>query len=275
MIKIMVDSSSDYREKGKIDLFIPMSVNIDGKEYKDGIDLDNDTFYSLLKDCKEFPKTSQPSPDDFIKVFERVKEDKDELIYFSLSSALSGTYQSAVIAKSIVEYNNIYIVDTKNASHMIIFLVEYARNLVAEGYAAADIAEKCEELKGKIKVFAGVDTLEYLKRGGRISKTLAMVGTLANIKPLITVTPSGEVDSAGKGLGVAKAIQMISEKVCKFEFDENFPIYSLYTYGEENCEKLEEKLKANGINITERKQIGSTIGVHLGPGVYGVCFVIK
>ena len=275
MIKIMVDSSSDYREEGKTELFIPMSVNIDGKEYKDGIDLDNDTFYSLLSSCKEFPKTSQPSPDDFIKVFEKVKEDNDELIYFSLSSALSGTYQSAVIAKSIVEYDNIYIVDTKNASHMISFLVENARNLVAEGYAADDIAEKCEELKGKIKVFAGVDTLEYLKKGGRISKTLAMIGTLANIKPLITVTPAGEVDSAGKGLGVAKAIQMISEKAGKFEIDENFPVYSLYTYGEENCEKLEEKLKTNGINISERKQIGSTIGVHLGPGVYGVCFVIK
>ena len=275
MIKIMVDSSSDYREEGKAELFIPMSVNIDGKEYKDGIDLDNDTFYSLLSSCKEFPKTSQPSPDDFIKVFEKIKEDNDELIYFSLSSALSGTYQSAVIAKSIVEYDNIYIVDTKNASHMISFLVEHARNLVAEGYAADDIAEKCEELKGKIKVFAGVDTLEYLKKGGRISKTLAMIGTLANIKPLITVTPAGEVDSAGKGLGVAKAIQMISEKAGKFEIDENFPVYSLYTYGEENCEKLEEKLKTNGINISERKQIGSTIGVHLGPGVYGVCFVIK
>lgn len=275
MIKIMVDSSSDCREKGKFDLFIPMAINIDGKEYKDGIDLDNDTFYSMLTSSEEFPKTSQPSPDDFIKIFEKIKEDKDELLYFSLSSALSGTYQSAKIAKSIVDYDNIYIVDSKNATHMIVFLADYAKSLIEKGMSASDIAKKCEEFKCKIKAFAGVDTLEYLKKGGRIGKASAMIGTLANIKPIITVNPDGEIDSAGKGLGFAKAVQIIADKVEKIEIDENFPVYSLYTFGEENCIKLEEKLKTYGINISGRKQIGSTIGTHLGAGVYGVCFVVK
>ena len=273
MIKIMVDSASDCRNNDIYDLFIPMTINIDGKEYHDGIDLDNDTFYTLLQGCKEFPRTSQPSPDDFVKIFEQIKEDEDELIYFSISSALSGTYQSANIAKAMVEYDNIYIVDSKNASHMIGILARYAKSLISDGLTAEEIVQKCEKLKVKIKIFAGVDTLEYLKRGGRIGKASAMVGTLANIKPIVTVSPDGEVDVAGKALGFGKAVQSIVEKVKSLKIDRNFPIFSLYTYGEENCIKLEEKLKSEGITIDKRLQVGSTIGTHVGPGVYGICFI--
>lgn len=275
MIKIMVDSASDCYGTDLYDLFVPIRVNIGGKEYQDGVSLDRDTFYRLLAETEEFPQTSQPSPDDFLTHFEQVKAEGDELIYFTLSGALSGTYQSANIAKAMVEYEGIHLVDSKTASHMIGLLAQYAKDLIAEGLSAEEIVEKCEELKGKIRLFAGVDTLEYLKRGGRIGKAAALVGTLANIKPIITVSAEGEVDAVGKTLGFGRAVQTIADKVKTFEIDERFPICSLYTYREENCIKLEEKLKADGRTVAKRLQIGSAIGTHVGPGVYGVFFVEK
>ncbi len=275
MIKIMVDSASDCRNNEIYDFFIPMAINVGGKEYLDGKNLDNETFYSLLTTSKEFPQTSQPSPGDFAEYFEQIKETGDELIYFAISSGLSGTYQSANIAKDMVEYERIYIIDSRTASHMIGLLAKHAKKLIGEGKSAIEVVETCEELKGRIRLFAGLDTLEYLKRGGRIGKASALVGTLANIKPIIRVSEEGIVDPVGKALGVPRAIQMIADKMKEDEIDENFPICTLYTYGEENVDKLEKKLAGDGYSIAERLQIGSTIGTHVGPGVYGVFYVAK
>ena len=275
MIKIMIDSSADCRNPELYDIFVPISVNIDGKDYLDGVDLGSDAFYNLLASAKEFPHTSQPSPDYFLKNFEKAKADGDEIIYFALSSALSGTYQSACIAKDMVEYDGVYVVDTQNATHMIEILLRYANKLITDGFSAKEIFEKCEEVKTRIRVYAGVDTLEYLVKGGRVRRTAGFVGTLANIKPIITVTVDGRVEAIGKALGFAKAVQTVVDKVKKFEVDEEFPVRTLYTYGEENCDKLEDKLKENGYEIEGRDQIGPTIGTHLGNGVYGVYFVEK
>ncbi|MBQ9993306.1 MAG: DegV family EDD domain-containing protein [Clostridia bacterium] len=140
MIKVMVDSASDCRSReGIYDIFVPISVNIDGKEYFDGVDIDNDTFYDLLLGTKAFPSTSQPSPEAFIKHFERIRDDGDELIYFAISSALSGTYQGACIAKDMVGYDGIHIIDTITATHMIGVLAGYAKQLIAQGMSASEI----------------------------------------------------------------------------------------------------------------------------------------
>lgn len=275
MIKFMVDSSADMRENDLYDIMLPINVNISGEDYLDGVNLDNDTFYSLLTGSDEFPKTSQPSPQSFIDIFEKVKTDGDELIYFALSSKLSGTYQCAVMAKEMVDCEGIYIIDTKTATHMIRVLLSYANLLRKGDISAQEIVQRCEDMKSKVKVLAGLDTLEYLKRGGRLSKTSATVGTLANIKPVITVTDEGEVAAIGKALGKIKAIQFIINKMKSYKLNEDFPIYTLYTYGEENCELLEEKLNAEGYDFSKRLQVGSTIGAHVGPGVYGVLFVVR
>lgn len=274
MIKIMVDSASDANVN-EFDYFVPITVQINGKEYKDGVELDRDSFYDLLLNSKEFPRTSQPSPDSFAEIFEQIKSSGDELIYFSLSSGLSGTYQSATIAKNMVGYDKIYIIDTKCLTHMIGILGNHAKALIEKGFKATEIVEICEELKDKIKVFAGVDTLEYLQKGGRIGKASALLGTIANIKPLVTTSPEGGVDAAGKALGFQRAVQALVEKVKSFNVDTSFPVYLIYSVGEDNCLKLEEKLTSEGFKITERRQVGSTIGAHVGPGVYGVIFVSK
>ena len=276
MIKFMVDSASDCRkEDAFVDYFIPIAINIDGTEYLGGVDLDSDTFYEKLKTAKEFPKTAQPAPQTFLDAFNEVKKAGDELIYFSISSGLSGTYQGAQIAKEMVGYEKIYIVDSRAASHLIGMQVHYAAKLREEGLDAEAIVEKCEKLKTRIKVFAGLDTLEYLYKGGRLSRTSAAVGSIANIKPIITVSPEGTVDSIGKCIGKMRSMQFIMDKLTAFEVDESFPLYSLYTCGTENCEALEQKLQENGYSVADRLQIGPAIGTHVGPGVYAVLFVTK
>lgn len=273
MIRIMVDSASDCG-KEQYDYFIPMTIHMAGRDYLGGLDLSSDEFYHLLMETGDFPITSQPSPEAFMKPFQEAKDAGDELIYFAISSVLSGTFQSANIAKAMVEYDGIYIIDTLNASHMIGLLASFAKKWAEEGMSAEEIVARCEDLKWRIRVLTGVDTLEYLKRGGRIGKAAALMGSLANIKPLVAVV-DGRVEPLAKSLGFGRAIQTLTEKIKAYEIDPAYPTCSLYTYGEENVQKLEEKLSEAGIKIDARRQVGPTIGAHVGPGVYGLFFVEK
>lgn len=278
MIRIIVDSSADYTkerlEEAGLEL-VPIVVSIDGKSFLDGVDLGKDDFYEIMTNSNDFPKTSQPSPQAFLDVFEDAKEKGDDVICILLSSALSGTNQSANLAKDMAEYDNIYIVDSLSATYPIKIMAEYANKLRNEGFAAADIAAKLEELKGRIKIVAGIDTMEYLYRGGRVSKAAAAIGEVAKIKPIISVVDGGKVGVVGKCLGKNKAIRFFTDMLSEKTLDTNFPFYTVYSYGTENCEKLEEKLAKEGYTMKERLQIGATIGAHIGPGAFGVVFVEK
>ena len=273
MIKIIVDSSADCNvQDGIVDAIVPISVNIDGAEYKSGVNLTSDKFYELLQNAKEFPRTAQPSPQRFIDVFEQAQENGDQIIYLCLSSHFSGTYQGALIAKDMVDYDDIHVVDSIGVTHMITILAKYARKLINEGLTAGEIVDKCEELKGKIKIYAGVDTLEYLYKGGRLSRASAAVGGIAGIKPIIAVQ-EGKVEVVAKSIGNLRAMNTLLEKLKSHTLNPDFPLYSMYTSGTENCETLEQKLADNGYTVEGRLQIGSTIGAHVGPGVYAVLFV--
>lgn len=276
MLRIMVDSASDFLPGDKlIDFFVPVSVNIGGQDYRDGIDLDKDRFYAMLCTVKEFPRTSQPSPEIFFQHFIKVQEAGDELIYFALSSALSGTYQSAKIAKEMCGYEGIHIVDSLCATHLIAYLVQQARKLQRLGLPASEIVKSCEELKGRLRIYAGVDVLEYLRRGGRLSGAAAAMGTLAGIKPILSINTAGCIAVVGKAMGFCRAVQTIIEKMSRHSIDMNYPICTLYSFGEENCIALEQTLAAQGIQVESRAQVGPTIGAHVGPGLYGIIFVEK
>ena len=276
MIRIVVDSAADcIRQPGIFDDYIPLTVSLDGEDYLDGVNMTADRFYECLLATQEFPKTSQPSPESYFKVFRRAQAVGDEVLCFTVSSALSGTYQSATIAKEMVEYDKIYIIDSCAASHLIALLAAYARKRIEEGANACQIFSECEALKKRIRVFAGLDTLEYLQKGGRLGKTSAAVGQIAGIKPIVTFNSEGLVCLCGKSIGVPRAIAAILAKVQQDTIDTDFPVYSLYTSGLENTRKLEEKLEQAGIHITEPRQVGPTIGAHVGPGVYGIVYVVK
>ena len=277
MIRILVDTSSDYtveevRAKGME--LAPLHITIGEADYRDGYDLSKDKFYELLTEGEELPKTSQPTPQDFVDIFEDVEEKGDELICILLSSRLSGTFQSATLAKNIVDYDHIHLVDSLGATHMIRLMADHAQELISEGKNAEEIVAALEEMKSKIKVLAVVDTLEYLCKGGRVSKATAAIGEMAKVKPMITVA-EGEVAVIGKSLGKNKAISSLLKAFEECEVDEKFPIYSVSTLGTENCEAFEKRFTDAGYSFKERIQICATIGTHVGPGVFGIIFVQK
>lgn len=278
MIRILVDSASDYQMqelKEKHIELVPLSVNIGENAYIDGVNLERDQFYEILQETGEFPKTSQPSPQAFLSVFEDAKEKGDDLICILLSSALSGTYQSAVLAKNMVEYDRIYLIDTLSATYNIKVMADYACRLVEKGMPAKEIVAELEGFKSRVKVVAALDTLEYLARGGRISKSVAALGNLAGIKPVITVNAEGEVAVLGKCLGKNKAVNHMVKTLQETGVDQSFPMYTIYSYGTENCSRFQNKLEKEGYTIAERLQIGPVIGAHIGPEAFGVVFVCK
>ena len=277
MIRILVDTSSDYTveeiQARGMEL-APLHITIGEADYRDAYDLTKDKFYELLTSNEEVPKTSQPTPQDFVDIFEKAEEEGDELICILLSSKLSGTFQSAVLAKNIVDYDKIHLVDSLGATHMIRLMAEHALELTKEGKGAAEIVAALEEMKSKIKVLAVVDTLEYLCKGGRVSRAAAAIGEMAKVKPMITVS-EGEVSVIGKSMGKNKAISNLMKAFEECEADERFPIYSVCTLGTDNCEVFEKRFSDAGYNFKERVQIGATIGTHVGPGAFGVIFVEK
>lgn len=272
MIKILVDSASDLSlEQSKTNdfLFIPLNIQLENKEYQDGIDIEKDDYFELLTNTTNFPKTSQPSPQKFLEIFEQVKKDQDTLIYLAISSKLSGTYQSANIAKDLCEYENIHIIDTLSAAAGITLLAMITKQYIEKGMQVEEIVSKIENLKNKVTIFATLKTLEYLQRGGRISKTVATVGNLARVKPIITLS-QGEVNMLDKSIGMKKSFDKMLEHIKKTPIDKDYPIYSIFSYGVDNCEKFESM-----IEIDERYQIGATIGSHIGPGAYGIIYIKK
>lgn len=278
MIKLLVDSAADYpfeelKTKG-IEL-CPMSITIGEESYIEGVNLERDQFYEVLVEGRYIPKTSQPAPQKFVEIFERIKADGDELICVLLASTLSGTYQSACIAKEMVEYDGIYLVDSQLATCCIKVVVDEALKWCDQGLSAQAIVERIEALKHRVKVLAMVDTLEYLARGGRLSKTAAAVGEIAKIKPVVTLAEDGNIEVVGKCLGKIKAMNFILKQLEKMDIDSSLPMYAAYSYGTADLEKFEGKLLENHYQLKNRVQVGSTIGTHTGPGVFGVIFVTK
>lgn len=278
MVKILVDSSSDYsleeiQEKGY--LFVPVTITIGEHSYTDGVDLERNAFFELLIRSGEFPKTAQPSPEVFLKHFREAKAAGDEVVCILISSELSGTCQSALLAKNMAGYEKIHIVDSLSATYTIKILADYAGTLAKQDMDGAHIAQKLEQLKSRVKVTAALNTLEYLQKGGRISKTAAAIGEMANLKPVITVTENGTIGVLGKCIGKNKAISFILHHIRQTALDPGFPVYSIYSYGTQNCEAFEEKLIAENIRIDRRLQIGATIGTHIGPEAFGLIYVTK
>ncbi len=276
MIRIIVDSASDYlpRELEEKNVsMVPLQMSFGPERFLDNVDISREEFYNLLTTRDDFPVTSQPSPEAFLKFFLAAKGAGDEVICITISSALSGTFQSAVIAGHEAEYDQIYLVDSMTASVGVQFLGDLACRMRDEGKGVSEIVEALELIRGKIRVCFMVDTLEYLYRGGRLSRTGAKAGELVNMKPLLTLDEEGNVKISDLCLGTSRAIKMMARRVKMDIPDSEFPVYSLYSSGTENCEKLEEQLSKNQISFFTRRQIGAVIGSHIGPGAAGVFYV--
>ena len=278
-VRIITDSGIDL--PGELDprlTVIPLGITFGATTYADGVDLTNDRFYEMLIESDELPKTSQATPYAYQQVFEQVRAAGEEAVVITLSSALSGTYQSAVTAAA--DYPEVHVIDGKNVTIGQSLLVLYALRLVDEGLGAAEIAEKVEAVVGRVCLLALLDTLEYLKRGGRIPKSVGAIGELLSIKPVVGVE-DGEVVMLGKARGSKNGRNQLHQQVEKHGIDFTMPVLLGYTglsqkllkkYLDDNRAIWEGMVAEEDLPITS---VGATIGTHVGPGAIALAFFAK
>ncbi|MBP5276804.1 MAG: DegV family protein [Lachnospiraceae bacterium] len=278
-VRILADSSADVTKETREKItVIPLNLFFGEEEYKDGVSITYQEFYEKLVEYDDLPHTSQANPDTFARYFEEVKEKDETAVVITLASTLSGTYQSALIAAEDYE-DRIYVVDSLNATIGSGILVELAVKYAESGMSAKEIAKNLEEERDKICLMGIVDTLEYLKKGGRISKTAAVAGEVLGIKPVLRIK-DGEIIVLGKARGSKRSNNLLIQEIEKaggVDFDK--PVMLAYSglsdillqkYVEDSRELWEG-------HTDELKQscIGSVIGTHLGPGAVAVAFFSK
>ena len=273
--RIIVDSTADLlpqiRERVHV---VPLTVHFGDEEYIDGVTIDHKTFYEKLIETDVLPSTSQATPAAFGDEFEKAAQAGEAAVVITLASKLSGTYQNAVIAAQ--DYENIYVVDSESAAIGGGILVELALQYLDAGMSAQEIAAKLEEEKQKIVIVALVDTLDYLKMGGRVSKTVAFAGALLNIKPVLAVT-NGDIHILGKARGSKQGNNLLVQEIEKAGgVDFTKPLLLGYTgLSDAMLLKYIEDSKhiwQAGVESVRYTTIGSVIGTHAGPGAVAVAF---
>lgn len=280
-VRLVIDSASDIEysramEKGWV--FLPITVSFGDEQLKDGIDINASSFYDRLIESDIMPVTSQITPYVYQQTFDKIIESGDTPIVITLSSKLSGTYQSACVAAENASAK-VYVIDSLNAALGESLIVEYADRLVRQGLSPEEIVEKVEEKKGKIHLLALLDTLEYLKKGGRISSAVAFAGALLSIKPVIAVE-DGEVKLVGKARGSKNGNNLLAEMIRNCGgIDYSMPYTLAYSGNSDALLKkyLEDSkhLWAEDADKMPVMRIGATIGTHVGPGAIGVAFFVK
>ena len=273
--RIIVDSTADLMPeiKERVNV-VPLTVKFGDEEFTDGVTIDNKTFYEKLIESDSLPTTSQATPDSFMTEFEKAKEAGEAAVVITLSSKFSGTYQSAMIAAE--EYENIYVVDSSSVAMGGGILIELALRLLDEGKNAEEIAKILEEEKQKIVIVALLDTLEYLKKGGRISKAVAFAGGVLNIKPVISVT-DGEISMLGKARGSKMGNNLLVQEIEKAGgIDFSKPVLLGYSGLSDAIlnKYIEDSRHIWEGNLEEVRYttVGSVIGTHVGPGAVVVAF---
>lgn len=254
---------------------VPMTVRFGDTEYLSGVNLSNEEFYTKLTESKELPTTSQPTPYDFEKAFQKIKNAGDEAVVLCVSSALSGTYQSACIAADGLE-DCIHVVDSKAVSVAQRILLDYAVLLKEQGLTAKQIAAELEEKKACVCAYGAVDTLEYLIKGGRLSKASGAVGSMLGIRPVLTLC-KGALEVAGKARGPKAAVSTTNRLIGEAGVDFSMPYGIGYTGNDPTV--TEAYLTAADSVWADRTvpvyQIGSTVGTHTGPGLFMAAFFKK
>ncbi|MGI6510242.1 MAG: DegV family protein [Erysipelotrichaceae bacterium] len=277
-IRLIVDSTTEmvpeYQDRVHV---VPLTVHFGDESYIDGVDIDHNTFYKKLIESDVLPTTSQPNPEAFAKEYAEAKKLNEACIVLALPKNLSGTYQSATIAAQ--DYENVYIIDTGTVAIGTGILAELAIKYIDQGLDVKTIVEKIEEEKKKVLIVALVDTLEYLHKGGRLSKSVTVAGAVLNIKPVLSVE-NGNINAIGKAMGSKRGNNMLSQEIAKAGgVDFTKPVLLGYTgisnalllkYIEDSRPLWENELKEIRYSI-----IGSVIGTHAGPGAVAVAFFKK
>ena len=279
-LRILVDSTFDFTPE-QLELtgieVVRLHVNFGGEDFVDGVDITPEGFYERLIESDALPTTSQAAPADFAEAFERLTANGDEVVCLTISSKLSGTYQSAMIAAADFE-GRVRVVDTLNVALGAQILARYALRLASGGRGMDEVADELERVKGRVHIIALLDTLEYLKRGGRISAAAAAVGGVFSIKPVITIR-DGAVAVIGKARGSKNGENLLSQLIEKHGVDFSMPYVLGYTG---LSDALLQKYKADSARLwvgyakdLPVSIVGSVVGTHAGPGAIAVAFFGK
>lgn len=278
-VKIIVDSTCDFTKivKEQIEHIVPLTIRFGDEEYIDGVTMDYKKFYEKLVESDDMPTTSQATPADFAEYFDKVKANGDSAVVITISSKLSGTYQSASIAA--MDYDDIYVVDSTSVTISAGILAQYALKLAENGMSAKEIASTLNEKKKDVVLVAMLDTLEYLKKGGRISAAAAFAGGVLNIKPVISID-NGEIITLGKARGVKQGNVLLQQEIKKaggIDFEQ--PLLLGYTgLSDDMLQKFIADSKdmweidSSALNFSP---VGAVIGTHAGPGAIAVAFFKK
>lgn len=275
-VRIITDSTADLTPEQQQEFgvtVVPLLVRFGQEEFVDGVTLTNDQFYKRLRHSDTLPTTAQVTPERFARVFEEVPAE-DDIVGIFLSSDMSGTYQSAVIAKEMTARKNIYLVDSRNVTFALGILVLEAARMRDRGAAGETVRREVETLLGRLRFFAVVDTLKYLKMGGRLSSSSALLGTMLRIKPIITCK-DGLVEVVEKKQGRRAALEAIAQKVV---LEPPSPEH-LVVFGDSVAPELTDALKELTAGrydpaLSRTLALGSVVGTHAGPGCAGIAYFV-
>lgn len=276
-VRIITDSTSDLtvQEAEALNVhLIHMRVIFEDGVYTDGVDITKEEFYAKQAEAKALPKTTQLNPQEYCDAFQPLLDSGDEVVAILVSSKLSGSFQSACIAKEMVEGGErLHLVDSLNATIGEGLLVREAARMRDAGKSAAEIVSALEELRGRVRFIAFVGTLKYLKMGGRISASTAALGTMLHISPVVAVV-DGEVKAVGKLRGSQKILAYTLDFAKEYPVDTRHCVVFGHSRCQETMEVYRDKVtEALGIRDHVWDELGAVIGTHAGPGCYGLAYI--
>ena len=276
MSRILISDSTSYLPENLINnygiIIIPLYIHLEGKSYKEGRDISHAEFYHIFESSKMFPTTSQPSAGEFLEVFQSLAPE-DEALVILISAELSGTVQSALMARNMLEnerQKNIHIVDSRSSSMGMGFQLLKAGEMFTRGRTMTEVIEEVERIKIQQEIYFIVDDLEYLVRGGRLSRSSGLIGNLLQLKPVLTLK-DGKIELFDKVRTSSRAIKLMMEQV---EKNKSWltQLAVIHIQAEEQALKLQENLQEQYDITIVVSEAGPVIGSHTGPGTLGIAF---
>lgn len=274
-VRILTDSTSDIpvslRQEWDVEV-APLRIRFGDEEYLDGVDLSPEAFLQKLTTVKELPKTGQVPPFEFEEIFTRYMAQGDDVVCILLSSKLSGTYQSARLAARQMPPDRVFVVDSTQSTIALLLLVQAAVQMRDAGKSAREIYAVLERIKHDVKLLAVIGDLKYVKLGGRLSSSSALIANILNLKPLVWVT-DGEVKVLGKARGMRNALQLLCAKAKELKMDRSRPVVFGHTDDPELMHSLMRIMEADSLSPPPLTSIiGAAVGTYAGPGTTGIAF---
>lgn len=280
MLQIITDSASDITLKQAEEMgiqIVPLNIQFSDGPCPQETDEDFLRFFDRLEKSEDLPVTSQPSPESYLACYKAAKAAGDTVLVLTLSSGLSGTINAAATAKALCGYEPVYIVDSCLAVGAQRILTEYAVELRAQNLEITELVQRVEAMREHITVFGVIDTLTYLRKGGRVPGSLAAIGNTLQIKPVIMLE-NKILKTIGRGLGHDGGKRFVYRQIEKHLPDQAFPIYFLYTSNREMGQSfMEQAIEKFHLNPDKCRLIpvGGVIGTHVGTNCVGIAYVME